>query len=409
MSPTRRQAILTFLALPLGARVAAQTRPGPRRRVILGNSEGLLLGADGSLSMWARHPVSDGTAPDSLGLGHNGPLPSFTLAKVPGLANVVAAAAGWNCAFAVLGDGRLLAWGKNPNGRLGTTTQAQMETLASWSPNASNKPLPLATPFDAVDVSAGDEHALALARDGSVYVWGVGKDGQLGIGPMPVINFKTRTPAAMGFMPVPVRVPDLGEVIAISAGKSHSLALLKNGTVRAWGRNREGQLGDGTTANRDRPIAVPGLRDVVAIAAGGASLALLANGTVMGWGQLSGDSAPQLAPAPVPGVRGVRAIAAGSAHAVALTDAGTVFTWGDNSHSQLGRGRGDSTNTAGQIKELTGVQSIASRHETTVAVLASGRIMTWGEVREFDRPGGGRSPRYSPVPIPMSVDGLENS
>ena len=71
----------------------------------------------------------------------------------------------------------MLAWGVNANGRLGTTTQAQMETLASWSPNGSNKPLPLSTRFDAVDVSTGDEHALALARDGSVYAWGVGTDG----------------------------------------------------------------------------------------------------------------------------------------------------------------------------------------------------------------------------------------
>ena len=151
MSPTRRQAMMALLALPLGTHLAAQVRPGPRHRVILGNGEGLLLDPDGTLRMWVRHPVSDGTAPDSLGLGHNGPLQPFTLATVPGLTNVVAASAGWNCTFAVLSDGRLLAWGVNSNGRLGTTTQAQMETLASWSPNGSNRPLPLSTRFDAVN------------------------------------------------------------------------------------------------------------------------------------------------------------------------------------------------------------------------------------------------------------------
>ena len=117
MSPTRRQAMMALLALPLGTRLAAQVRPGPRHRVILGNGEGLLLDPDGTLRMWVRHPVSDGTAPDSLGLGHNGPLQPFTLATVPGLTNVVAASAGWNCTFAVLSDGRLLAWGVNSNGR----------------------------------------------------------------------------------------------------------------------------------------------------------------------------------------------------------------------------------------------------------------------------------------------------
>ncbi len=58
------------------------------------------------------------------------------------------------------------------------------------------------------------------------------------------------------------------------------------------------------------------------------------------------------------------------------------------------------------IKELTGVQSIACRHETTVAVLETGRIMTCGEVREFKRSDG--SSIYSPSPIPLAVDGLEN-
>ena len=318
---------------------AAQTRPGPKHRVILGNSDGLLLAPDGTLQMWMRQPASDSTAASSLGLGHNRPLNPFTLVTVPGLSNVVAASAGWNCTFAVLSDGRLLAWGKNPNGRLGTTTQAQMETLASWSPNESNVPIPLSTKFDAIDVSAGDDHALALARDGSVYAWGVGKDGQLGIGPMPVINFRTRTPAAMTYMPVPVRVPDLGDVTAISAGTNQSLALLKDGTVRAWGYNKNGEVGDGTTTNRDRPIPVPGVRDAVAVAACGMfSMALLANGTVMVWGARGFDNKPAggTMPAVMPGLRGIKAIAGGLAYGVALTESGTVMTWGDDAHAPAG-------------------------------------------------------------------------
>jgi hypothetical protein len=58
------------------------------------------------------------------------------------------------------------------------------------------------------------------------------------------------------------------------------------------------------------------------------------------------------------------------------------------------------------VKELTGVLSITSQHETTVAVLSTGRIVTWGDVREFQR-NDGRS-IYSPSPIPLAVDGLEN-
>ena len=183
----------------------------------------------------------------------------------------------------------------------------------------------------------------------------------------------------------------------------HSLALLEDGTVRAWGYNRNRQVGDGTTTNRDRPFVVPGVRDAVAIAAGGLfSLALLSNGTVMTWGEPTFDKQWPV-PALVPGAGGIRAIAAGLVHAAALTETGTVLTWGDNSHSQLGRGRAAASGPVGLIKELRGVQSIASRIETTVAVLASGRIMTWGSVRGPE----GRGTTLSPTPIPMSVDGLQ--
>ena len=406
MSLTRREVMATLLALPLGARAAAQTRPGPKHRVILGFIDGILLSPDGTMQMWVRRPGVD-MAPSSLGLGHNNAYSPFTLVTVPNLTGVVAASSGTNCTFVVLGDGRLLTWGKNPNGWLGTTTQAQMETLASWSPNESNVPLPQSVRYDAVDVSRGGGHALALTRDGHVYAWGEGMEGQLGIGPMPVVQFRTRTPSSMRFMPLPVLVPDLENVTAIAAGGSHSLALLKDGTVRAWGLNRDGTVGDGTVTKRDRPTAVAGVRDVVAVAASGdVSLALLANGMVMAWGGGNDNGKAEPTPKLVPGVKGVKAIAAGGGHGVALTESGTVWTWGQNTHSQLGRGRA-ATAAPGLVKELTGVQSIAAHHETTTAVLASGRIMTWGEVRLFKRSDGPSI--YSPAPLPLSVDGLENS
>jgi alpha-tubulin suppressor-like RCC1 family protein len=409
MAPlTRRQAVFAIAALPFAATAAAaQTRPGSRHRVILGNGTGILLAPDGALHMWIRQRSEEDAARSSLGQSDNQPVTAFTLVAVPDLSNVVAASAGFNCTFAVLKDGRLLAWGKNPNGRLGTTTQAQMETLASWSPNESNVPIPLSTKFDAIDVSAGNDHALALARDGSVYAWGGGKDGQLGIGPMPVINFRTKTPAAMTYMPVPVRVPNLSDVTAISAGMNQSLALLKDGTVRAWGYNKNGEVGDGTTTNRDRPIPVPGVRDAVAIAACGMfSMALLANGTVMVWGARGFNDKPAggTMPAVLPGLRGIKAIAGGLAYGVALTESGTVMTWGDNAHAQLGRGW-NVPETPGTIKELTDVQSIAARIEFSTAVLASGRIMAWGIVGQ----AGGRSPQSARSPVPLLVDGLENS
>jgi alpha-tubulin suppressor-like RCC1 family protein len=246
---------------------------------------------------------------------------------------------------------------------------------------------------------------LALARDGSVYAWGRGDAGQLGIGALPTVTFKTRSARVENFVPYPVRIPGLADVAAISAGTMHSLALLKDGTVRAWGQNRFGQVGDGTVANRDTPTPVSGVRNAVAIAATGYfSVALLSDGTVMEWGATYGNPSPRLTPARVAGASGLRSIAGGDEHVVALTRAGTVMTWGQDAHYQTGRS-GDGK-VPGLVKELSNVQAIAASGRGSAAVLASGRIMIWSEVRPWNRPGGGGS-NLSPTPILLWVDGLE--
>ncbi len=419
MNPlSRRQALALLGALPLAPRLGAQARVGPKLRVILGTTHGFLLDPGGTLQAWHFAARPDGRAPDALGLGHHPPLAEYTLAPVPGVETVVAGAAGHSCSFAVLQDGRLLSWGLNAgDGLLGTTPLSVVEVTASWGPN-SNTPVFPVTKFDAVDVSSQESHVLALARDGSVYAWGKGDKGQLGIGPLPIINFKSRLPNAMTFVPFPVRIPNLADVTAISAGRRHSLALLRDGTVRGWGENGLGQVGDGTTTNRDTPVLVQGVGNAVAIAAaaGDFSAALLADGTVMTWG---GNADGQLGrppwdvdvrtavpiAAPAVGVRGIRAIAAGIAHMIALTETGTVFSWGDSTYGTLGRPVGRTKNPA-VIPSLTGVLSILAHDSTNVAMLASGRIMTWGGVRPWTRPSGGHD-FISTSPILLWLDGLD--
>lgn len=402
----RREALSLLASIPLAARLQALTRPTAQHRVALSQGHGFLIEPDGTLKAWVNAPGSNDeeAAPDRLGLGHEAPVYRHTLYPVPGLTSVVAAAAGM-ASFAVLADGRLLAWGPNARGILGTTPLSEFEERAQPRPRTST-PTPVAARFDAVNVSSTSDHALALARDGSVYAWGYGASGQLGIGPLPVVNFKTRTPRAMPEVPYPVRIPDLGDVIAIGAGARHSLALRKDGTVLAWGDNKDGQVGDGTTVNRDRPTVVPGVRSAVAIAAGAYfSVAILADGTAVEWGATYDNPSPRPTLAPLPGVRGARSVVAGDGHAAVITQTGEVITWGQGAHYETGRGR-----NAGQapapIKGLTDVRFLAACKSQTIAVLGSGRMMTWGEVRPWTRPdaGGGE---LSPYPILLWLDGLE--
>jgi alpha-tubulin suppressor-like RCC1 family protein len=153
-------------------------------------------------------------------------------------------------------------------------------------------------------------------------------------------------------------------------------------------------------------MPVPGVRDAVAIAAGGMfCVALLANGTVMTWGRIDNNySSLKITPkpVPVPGVSGIRAIAAGNGHAAGITDAGTVVTWGTNQFHQLGRGRNVPL-PPGPVASLTGAVSLTAAAATTIAVLSSGRIMTWGGVRPWHQG------EYGNFPILLWIDGLDQS
>ena len=122
-------------------------------------------------------------------------------------------------------------------------------------------------------VSAGDFHSAALNADGTIRTWGGNSYGELG-------------DARKLFVPSPVVVPGITGIVSISNTSSlHTLALRNDGRVFAWGSNFFGELGDGTTDYRAAPVPVTGLAGVVAIAAGVyQSVALKSDGTVWRWG-----------------------------------------------------------------------------------------------------------------------------
>jgi len=246
------------------------------------------------------------------------------------LSEITAIAGGKLHSLALKGNA-VLAWGFNGCGQLGNGTTAN-----------SNVPLKVTTLVsETAAIAAGSCFSMARQSRGIVEAWGEDKSGQLG-------NDRTEN----SNVPVPVcavaespckAANDLNEVIAIAAGGSHSLALLKNGTVDAWGEGKYGELGNGKSENSSVPVKVSNLSEVTAIAAGElTSYALLSNGTVMAWGNDeagelgNGKSENSSVPVKVGGLSEVTAIAAGANHGLALTRNGTVEAWGDNESGQLG-------------------------------------------------------------------------
>jgi alpha-tubulin suppressor-like RCC1 family protein len=224
-------------------------------------------------------------------------------------------------------------------------------------------------------VAAGGEFSLALLDGGTVLAWGENEEGELGDGTTTGPQTCGAEKSACSATPVAVR--GLHNVTAIAAGEHFGLALLKDGTVMSWGDNEEGELGDGEEVERsDVPVAVHGLSGVTAIAVGEHDgLALLRDGTVMTWGsnqsgQLGDPSAGQQSDVPVAvrGLHGATAIAAGEDFADTLLRNGTVVTWGENINGELGNSNGEQSDVPVAVKGLTGVHAIAAGGDDAVAV-----------------------------------------
>jgi alpha-tubulin suppressor-like RCC1 family protein len=93
-------------------------------------------------------------------------------------------------------------------------------------------------------IAAGDEHAVVLKSDGTVWAWGSNSNGQLGNG--------TTTAST-----TPVQVMGLSGGVAVAAGRNDSAAIKTDNTFWTWGNNSNGQLGDGTTTDRWIPVQAP--------------------------------------------------------------------------------------------------------------------------------------------------------
>ncbi|WP_147444399.1 MULTISPECIES: chromosome condensation regulator RCC1 [Corallococcus] len=249
--------------------------------------------------------------------------------RVEGVKDVVGVALGSGHALLLDASGQVWAFGANARGQLGLGEEGEAV------------PQPTAVPdlTDVVQVVAGSEHSAALHRDGTVSVWGYNRDGVLGTG-----ETEARVQAS------PARVPRLEQVEHLASGRSHLLALLADGTVRAWGTGTSGQLGHGDAGfggGRAQPTPVLVLTGVTAVtAANNSSWALGSDGTGWAWGLNStgqlgvGDTNQRVVPTrlatPLPLVE----LAAGAQHGLARTRDDAVIIWGGNLSGQLGQGDG---------------------------------------------------------------------
>jgi alpha-tubulin suppressor-like RCC1 family protein/alpha-beta hydrolase superfamily lysophospholipase len=271
------------------------------------------------------------------GLGTSGQLGNGSTANatspvtVSGISSATSIGLGSRHSCAALSDGTLRCWGRNTNGELGNA-----------STTSSSVPVTVSGVSDAVSVAGGGDndatgsgHTCAVSSGGGVKCWGKNTYGQLG-------------DASTTQRTTPVAVSGLGSgVAAVDLGMYASCALLGDGTAKCWGRNNNGQLGDGTNTQRTSPVSVSNLTNATSIrgaTGGNHACAVLGNKNVVCWGlnasgQLgNGSTTSSTTPVASMGISRAATIGAGSDHTCARLDDSTLVCWGSDSSNQLSAG-----------------------------------------------------------------------
>ncbi|HEC08529.1 MAG TPA: hypothetical protein ENI86_03050, partial [Acidimicrobiales bacterium] len=353
---------------------SSESIPGPGRAlaqvITAGGNSTCVVTETGAVKCWGSNSSGQLGQGDNTDRGDN---PGEMGANLPAVdlgagRTATAITAGTNHTCALLDNDTVKCWGNNVLGQLG---QGDANSRGG-DPGEMGDNLPtinLSRGGTATAISTSGVHTCALLHNGTVKCWGYNLNGGLGQGHTDDIG---DNPGEMGNNLPPIDLGAGRTATAITAGDSHTCALLDNSTVKCWGDNSYGQLGQGTTddigdnpgemGDNLPPVDLGAGRTATAITAGSFhTCALLDNNTVKCWGYGSfgglgygdsvkrgddpGEMGDNLPAVDLGAGRTATAITAGSVHTCALLDNSTVKCWGDNSTGQLGQGdttrRGD--------------------------------------------------------------------
>ncbi|DAZ94133.1 TPA: hypothetical protein N0F65_010377 [Lagenidium giganteum] len=244
-------------------------------------------------------------------------------------------------------SGILMSFGKGDHGKLGHGQCNHASCPEGNCTENKNSPTILVATRDVqfVKIDSLSTHSVAITTKGEVMAWGNGDKYRLGHG----TTAKEYTPRTIDFLSAKGRVTD------IACGLGHTIALLSNGEMYAWGNGSNGRLGLGDTNDRSAPTRVP-LPDVVDNSSGGNARALAAV---------------------------FRSVYCGASHSLGVTRDGRAFAWGKNNQGQCGHGHTNDVYTIEEIRYFPDeadelVAHAAGGWEHTLFCTTSGRVYSCG-------------------------------
>jgi len=334
-----------------------QIGTGSWSQISSGLSHALALDTSNNLYVWGDN------AGAQLGLNNTiGPRSSPVQLGSSTYSEIVA---GWSYSQAIRSDGKLFAWGINTSGKLGNndTTQATMSSpvqigTSTWT-----------------SVAAGITHAAGLTSDGSLYTWG---NFALGAGG----TERLRDPYSPTFVStVTDYFTDIGPAF------SHTTAIRSDGALFTWGRNSEGQLGDGTVIERSLPVKI-GSESWTNLGQlkGYSTFVKRIDGTTWatgssGSGQLLGDFTRTNRSSPTQLGAGTESwiIASSDGNTLGLTYSGALYAWGANTSGQNGIPLRESISSPVFVPTISDSFSMVSTAVSHAAAIRSdGRLFLWG-------------------------------
>lgn len=328
-----------------------------------------------------------------------------------------------------LKDGKLFTWGRSNIGQtgLGATSVMFLEPK-KINPKHPVTPTAAVTDVRFASIYFNLNQSLAIGKDGKVYSWGDDAYGQLGRGDEGRADCGTRKANCRLDI---AAIANFKDIVQIAVGYSHTLALDATGKVYAFGRNNEGQLGNGTTENSSVPVAViwtgEAPRIVQVIASSATSYALDDKGQLWGWGRdryanlgdgeasREGVSKPQKIMLP----EAIVQVAVGRDHVLALSKTAKIYAWGLNASSQVGYNSKNLANTPNawgspvlspkalpSIEGVT-VAAVYANGNTSYLRNSAGKLYAWGMYGMSEGTGTVYENLDKPTDVFTSLTGIE--